>query len=284
MSVTLRPWTPRATVFYKSASSYSTTKPWRPLPTLPDYTLPTFREQAFEQCTPALLPRGSFLNLPAIRKWFTHDHGHYFLDRSYLDSFGDASVPLEYTDGSTSFQRTIAPLSIFLNWTSIVTTQDRARFYLAQAPLSGLPRPLQDDLPLPEIVLKAGKGDIYDANLWIGIAPTYTPLHRDPNPNLFVQLAGSKIVRLMDPGAGDRLFEDVQKELGRNDNKIFRGESMMEGKEKNLLKKTVWSTEDENGREAYLGPGDAVFVPRGWWHSIKGVHEGVTGSVNWWFR
>jgi hypothetical protein len=38
----------------------------------------------------------------------------------------------------------------------------------------------------------------------IGHPPTYTPLHRDPNPNIFVQLAGEKVVRLLAPT--DRCF------------------------------------------------------------------------------
>jgi len=33
-----------------------------------------------------------------------------------------------------------------------------------------------------------------------------------------------------------------------------------------------------------VSPGDALFIPKGWWHSIKSVGIGVTASVNWWFR
>lgn len=281
MRMILRPWNSYASLLRKSARACSTSTPWRPPPILPDPNLSTFR-QAFAACTPALLPRGQYSNLPAVKKWF--DHGQRLLNRSYLDPFGEAPVPLEYTAGTASFQRTIAPLSIFLNWTSIVNSQDRTRFYLAQAPLVDLPKSLQNDLPTPEIVLKAGKGDVYDTNLWIGFAPTYTPLHRDPNPNLFIQLAGSKVVRLLDPEAGDRVFENVQKELGRDDSKVFRGDSMMHGKERDLLERAMWSTENRSGCEVRLERGDAVFIPKGWWHSIKGIGEGVTGSVNWWFR
>ncbi|RMD44720.1 hypothetical protein DV735_g392, partial [Chaetothyriales sp. CBS 134920] len=117
--------------------------------------------------------------------------------------------------------------------------------YLAQCPLTSLPDVLQADLPTPELVLKAGKGDVYASSLWLGHASAataaYTPLHRDPNPNLFLQLAGCKEIRLLPPEVGDVLFDAVREE-------------------------------------------EALFIPKHWWHSVKGVGGGVTASANWWFR
>ena len=123
------------------------------------------------------------------------------------------------------------------------------------------------------------------------MAPTYTPLHRDPNPNLFVQLAGSKRVRLLEPAAGDAIYERVKLEVGqegKEGSKAFRGEEMMKGKESEVLEKAVWFGEQgdgvEGGFETEVRAGDGLFIPQGWWHSIKGIGKGVTGSVNWWFR
>ena len=38
------------------------------------------------------------------------------------------------------------------------------------------------------------------------------------------------------------------------------------------------------GYEAVLKAGDGMFIPKGWWHSVRGVGEGIIGSANWWFR
>ena len=280
--------------------TYISTARWRPLGVLKDGSLQTFREQAFIPSRPALLPKASFLALPSIKKWFRTNQDETegaLLNYSYLSRFGDAIVPLEFTCLSTapasvqdesSFQRAEVPFYIFLEWTRSATLETSERLYLAQASFAGLPDALKADLPTPEIVAKSGTGDVYDTNIWMGIPPTYTPLHRDPNPNLFVQLAGDKLVRILRPDVGEEVFARVQRALGRSEAAAFRGEDMMKGEEKRLLEDRIWNDDSESGGEAgyevHVGRGDGLFIPKGWWHSVKGVGGGITGSVNWWFR
>ncbi|MCJ1394816.1 hypothetical protein MMC18_007696 [Xylographa bjoerkii] len=255
---------------------------------LPNSSPSSFRDLAFVPSTPALLPRATFKNLPAIQKWFhpqaskanQHNAAH-----EYLRSFGAATVPLEYSSSTHKFIRSQAPLSLFLEWLNQSNSETKDRFYLAQASLDDLPQALRSDLPTPAHVTLSGRGDIYATNLWIGRPPTYTPLHRDPNPNLFVQLAGSKTVRLIDPSAGQSIFARVQATLGEVASAKFRGEEMMQGREKEILEKEVWGGGSEveggsHGFEVQLEAGDAVFIPNGWWHSIKGTGDGVTASVS----
>ncbi|PGH27100.1 hypothetical protein AJ80_01287 [Polytolypa hystricis UAMH7299] len=319
-----------------------------PLPTLSpnNAAIDTFRTQYFQPQRPVVLPRGHFSIYPAIDRWFTqHKDGSTELNYAYLDKYAaDCHVPLELTspvppngsssssedtlensqteDPTESFKRFLAPLALFLQWTRTVTTttnnnnnSTQPRLYLAQCQLLDLPSTLRADFPTPSFVTDTGKGDIYDTNIWLGIPPTYTPLHRDPNPNLFVQLAGRKTVRLLAPDEGLGVFRAVRERIGdgvssRKGDAVFRGEEMMRGVEREELESAVWGggggEEEEQhpassstttpepkekggtpriqGYEATLNAGDAMFIPLGWWHSIKGVGEGVTASVNWWFR
>ena len=280
--------------------TYTSTARWRPLGALKDGGLQTFREKAFIPSKPALLPKAFFLALPSIKKWYRTNQDEIkgaLLNYSYLNKFGDAIVPLEFTRLPTaptpvqdedSFQRAEVPFHIFLEWTKSATLETSERLYLAQASFAGLPDTLKADLPTPEIVAKSGTGDVYDTNIWMGIPPTYTPLHRDPNPNLFVQLAGNKIVRILQPDLGEEVFKRVQRALGRSESAAFRGEDMMKGEEKRLLEHQIWNDgfglDSEAGYEVHVGRGDGLFIPKGWWHSVKGVGDGITGSVNWWFR
>ncbi|KAK5128163.1 hypothetical protein LTR08_004089 [Meristemomyces frigidus] len=303
----------------------TTTRGLRTVPTLPDASLETFRREALSPETPALLPRGTFNHFPAVSKWFTPPSASHplTLNQAYLTRYGPTLVPLEIThDGqfarlehSLSFflECVLANASTFRTWPSrryfsafvpgargirrttvsnhffsaSAVTAPTARVYLAQAALADLPQGLRADVPTPGLVLEAGKGDVYASSIWLGVAPTYTPLHRDPNPNLFVQLAGRKRVRLFSPGAGRNVFAKVQDDIGGGGSANLRGVEMMEGRERAALEEEVWGRDDlyrNSAFEAELGGGDGLFIPKGWWHSFKGTGEGMTGSVNWWFR
>ncbi|KAI1859060.1 hypothetical protein JX265_010537 [Neoarthrinium moseri] len=161
------------------------------------------------------------------------------------------------------------------------------QLYIAQSQLNELPQALQDDLPAPELVRQAGKGDVYDSSIWLGLEPTYTPLHRDPNPNLFLQMLSAKTVRLLPPNRGQRLYAQVQKGLGAMGNSRFRGSEMMQGPERTALYEAVWGPgASEDILEAKLQAGDLLFIPKGWWHSVLSAFDDgrLNASANWWFR
>lgn len=299
--------------------SVSSTHPYRTLEALTDVDVDTFRQRYFAPEHPVVLPRSQLRDLPAVKNWFENtssgstatDRPNTRLNLEYLQRHAaDAFVPLELTelagpspsvkdhgkvshqDGATnvvSFRQFHGPLTLFLEWMRTAETSPQSsRLYLAQCQLLDLPHVLRDDFPTPDLVAKAGKGDIYDTNVWIGHPPTYTPLHRDPNPNLFVQLAGQKVVRLLAPSDGQALFSSIRRQLGKSGGKdaaAIRGEEMMQGQERALLDERVWGDSasagsEGSGYEAHLEAGDGLFIPKGWWHSIKGVGDGVTASVS----
>jgi hypothetical protein len=267
-----------------------------PVQWLTSWELEQFRKRAFEPQLPARLPRQTGTWIHAPHEWFiprahTQDDSPpaFSLKQDFWAKYSDVTVPLELTTDHKNgavFQQMQAPLGVLLSWMEQATGESSPRLYLAQCKLTDLPQSLRDHVRTPEIAQKAGKGDIYDANLWMGLAPTYTPLHRDPNPNLFLQLAGRKVIRLFPPDVGLTIFAEVQEKLGRSASSAFRGEEMMQGPEKDLLEREVWERKEHSadGYEAVLDHGEALFIPLGWWHSIKGVGRGVTASVNWWFR
>ncbi|TWU75979.1 hypothetical protein ED733_006891 [Metarhizium rileyi] len=192
-----------------------------------------------------------------------------------------------------TFFQLYAPLKLLVKALEFNSARDPntthpLHLYIAQSALPDLPRSLQDDLPPPDIALRAGKGDIYGSSIWLGTEPTYTPLHRDPNPNLFCQLYSRKVVRLLPPNLGDKLFCQVQRQLRQQGNSRIRTTDMMHGKERMTLHDAVWKKETslEELHEVELAAGDALFIPEGWWHSVKSVeYDGrLNGSVNWWFR
>lgn len=159
--------------------------------------------------------------------------------------------------------------------------------YIAQQSLQDLPTALQNDVPAPPIVKLAGKGDLYGSSLWLGLEPTLTPWHRDPNPNLFVQLAGQKTIRFLPSKEGLAVFRRVTEALQKPCNPSMRGSEMMQGPERQAFFDAVWGSEcPESMFEVTVSAGDALFLPHLWWHSVRSVHEDarLNASANWWFR
>ncbi|KAI2777055.1 Clavaminate synthase-like protein [Daldinia loculata] len=213
--------------------------------------------------------------------------------KSHLPVIIEAMIKSSSDDGpfgiSSSFQQFNAPLSLIMSASQFNDTQNEpskriTNLYVAQSNLNDLPKPLFQDLPVPDIVKYAGKGDIYSSSIWLGLQPTYTPLHRDPNPNLFCQLVSSKRIRLMAPDQGDDIYARVRRVLGSSGNSRFRGAEMMEGRERELLHHAVW--DEDTIDEVSLNPGDGLFIPKGWWHSVasSGKEGELNASVNWWYR
>ncbi|POS82281.1 hypothetical protein EPUL_006852 [Erysiphe pulchra] len=278
-----------------------------------------FRRRAFYPGKPLLLSKETNINgttpyytsLPVAQKWFTNSVStsgkcSFILSREYLSPHAATILPFEimgpphkslidlfragqetksFTECMEKFHLFKAPLALILN-------SRIEGLYIAQAPLTDLPPQLQQDFSTPRVVVEAGKGDIYNANIWIGNPPTYTPLHKDPNPNLFVQLTGMKKIRLFEPNVGLEIFKKARRNIGRQEHSgVIRGREMMEGSERKELEKLVWSSEENfpwDGMEVTVKSGDSLFIPSGWWHSIKGLRDAdkdeVVASVNWWFR
>lgn len=95
-----------------------------------------------------------------------------------------------------------------------------------------------------------------DGFLWIGPAGTVTPWHHDLTNNLLVQLFGRKAVRLVSPAETPRMLNH------RHCYSLFGGDGEMAG---------VAAAERPRVLTVTLEPGDALFIPVGWWHHVVGL-------------
>jgi hypothetical protein len=102
-----------------------------------------------------------------------------------------------------------------------------------------------------------------DGFFWMGPQGTITPFHHDLTNNLLVQLVGEKRVKLI-----------AAAELPRMKNHLhcfsqWQGEDLPEG-DGDAARPPV--------TEVILRPGDALFLPVGWWHHVEGLspHIGMS--------
>lgn len=231
------------------------------------------------------------------------DPSYKALDALLKDHIGRSpEIEGRYVPTDTRFIRFDAPLALLaavlqFNRERGSPGERLSRLYIAQAPLSDLPGDLQLDVPTPELITHLPattenttptEGDLYDSSVWLGLEPTYTPWHRDPNPNLFFQLCGVKAVRMLPPAEGHELFEKVHRRLDPiGGSSRIRGEEMMQGAERQAFLDAVWGKfAPKNLLEVELRPEDVLLLPKGWWHSVKstGAAGALNASVNWWFR
>jgi len=259
------------------------------------------KERSVDSRIPVVLPAQYFHpELPATSKWFKNPEGgqYQMLDDDYFEGKDDFAVMVEYHAGEqTRFERAEIPMYVFrkLNSSTSIHQGKNPKFYIAQNRLESLHPALQSDVPTPNVIRQLGRGDIYDTSVWMGMSPTSTPLHRDPNPNYFVQLAGPKRFRLISPDLGNHIVTSIKRKLATEADaegscmaSNFMTEDMMTGPYREAIDSVIWdapldkcTTEGEShGLEARLDPGDSLFIPLGWWHAVRGEGEGINASVS----
>lgn len=192
---------------------------------------------------------------------------------------GSRLVPVEIGKDymSEGWTQKLMPFESFLDsmaGPSIITSEEprsSARVYLAQHRLLEQIPILQQDIIIPEYCHFTG--ELNSVNAWIGPAGTVTPCHTDPHDNILVQVVGQKYVRLFAPSCSEAMYPD---EVGMTTNTStidFDDET------------TDWAkypkSKSIHYNECILMPGDALFIPKGWWHFVKSLT--ASASISFWW-
>jgi hypothetical protein len=99
---------------------------------------------------------------------------------------------------------------------------------------------------------------------WIGPAGTFTPLHHDLTNNLFLQLVGRKQLLLVAPGQTPRLYND------------YHVYSRIRDISETGLTARFPDLDGVHVHQVILQPGDALFIPLGWWHQVTALDFSVS--------
>ena len=283
-----------------SSSSAGFQKPehttWPPLRRLKNPTLAQFQSEAFKPQSPYHL--ASSFNLPASKLWVDPVDSSKINESYFTPYAGTLSLGMEMTltTSATTLTRSESSLELFLDYMRMIQdvsiNASTTRLYIAQASLGYLPDKLRKDVPTPSLVRDAGKGDLYQSSLWMG--PCFaarSPLHTDPNPNILVQIAGTKAIRLMPPDSGKEVLAKVTEGIKPEDRR--RPSAMLNPTEmirrSKYVDQVIWREgggTPDGAFEAILKPGDGIFIPASWWHSTRGIDNdrNINISANWWFR
>lgn len=121
-----------------------------------------------------------------------------------------------------------------------------------------------DDLVLPEGLFRR---DLTGGSaFWLGPAGTVTPLHHDTSNILFCQVLGRKRYRMISPleiavlDGARSMYASVDPEAPD-------------------LERFPW-WKDVIVRDFVVGPGDALFIPVGWWHHVRALDVSASLAIN----
>ena len=103
-----------------------------------------------------------------------------------------------------------------------------------------------------------------------------TPLHYDSYDNLFVQVVGYKHVRLYPSSQHERLYPRPSGGTGLS---AQGNVSDVDVEAPDLAQFPKFAR--AVGVEVTLGPGDALFIPAGYWHHVRSLSTAF--SVSFWF-
>jgi hypothetical protein len=248
----------------------------------------------------------------STRKWSDPE---YLLSRTIG---GQRIVPVEvgrsYTD--EGWGQKLMPLRQFMEENMFVEyVPSKNRGYLAQHDIFTQIPALRDDVQIPDYCYSEppsqqkskykgsddGDSDGEPAlNAWFGPAHTVSPAHTDPHHNILAQVVGHKYVRLFSPdqtvrmaprglengvdmsntsrvdvGLTMRLFENWQGWNEKDEDEI----DVVEIQEDFELKFPIYRP--VSFVEGILGPGDCLFIPKGWWHYVHSLSPSFSVSF-WW--
>jgi hypothetical protein len=126
---------------------------------------------------------------------------------------------------------------------------------------------LLDDIVPPEKYVDPARFRTF-MSFWLGPAGTLTPLHHDGNNILFCQVAGRKEIFLVSPFETELLAAAEGYYAHRRVPLDMEGEGPRPPDEQ-----FPWRAE-----RVVLRPGEALFLPVGWWHQVRALDVSVSIS------
>ena len=222
-----------------------------------------------DKCGMPVVLEGAVSHWPAIEKW---------RDREYVvEKVGDRTVPIEvgetYVHDAWS-QKLMTVREFIDEYVDHSAEQSREMSkniaYLAQHELFEQCPDLKRDIEEPAYCA-LGTGSICAVNAWFGPANTVSPAHTDPHHNLLCQVVGTKRVRLFAPSETFRMYPHEERKTANT--------SRVDVMRPNLEEFPDFAA--ITFVDATLFPGDALYIPPGWWHHVRALD--VSFSVSYWW-
>lgn len=206
--------------------------------------------------------QGALRDWPAVQRW----NPHYLKDMigPQIVEVQSGRVADEDFERNMDGHRTAMPFAEFID---LICQPDAANDVYMTAYNSGANQAamaaLHPDLGFLDQFLSPGAEGRHGM-AWIGPAGTFTPLHHDLTNNLFLQLVGRKQLLLVAPGQTPRLYNDYH---------VYS--RVRDIAEAGLIARFP-DLDGVHVHQVILQPGDAFFIPVGWWHQVTALDFSIS--------
>lgn len=243
-------------VMRRSAKQAST---WGEIPRLHRPSSATLLDEHYAANRPCLI-EGAMDDWPALTKW-TPDY--------LRATFGDATVQVESnadpdaaTTGNTDRRFEDMRFGDFVDLIEDGTRVNGHYMTANNAETNAQAfAALWDDIVWPDFLQPTGH-TLGNGWLWYGPQGSFTPLHHDLTNNLMAQFRGRKLVKLVAPFESAHMYNDRHR-YSPVDLDAIDLESYPE-----MADVTIFET--------VIGPGDMLFIPAGWWHTVRALDVSIT--------
>nr|XP_018686738.1 PREDICTED: uncharacterized protein LOC103999400 isoform X1 [Musa acuminata subsp. malaccensis] len=257
-----------------------------------------------EPANVAAVFHGAVKDWKAISRWNPSDGGLDYLEESVGSSvleamlsrsgrifYGDIRsherVPIPFSTFITSCKKHLQNLDVGSSFEAQVCSEDSdlansdipGELYVAQVPIMNTERnercPLEtltEDIQMPAFL---GIKTLASINFWMNMAHSRSSTHYDPHHNLLCVVSGCKRVVLSPPSACSILYPmPVYGEASNHSAvNIEKPDFSVHPRAKNY---------EEHSQKIVLHPGDALFIPEGWFHQVDS--DDLTIAVNFWWK
>ncbi len=237
--------------------------------------LEAFRRDVCLPCQPVVL-RGLVAEWPAVAAgrspWTLREYLLSFDNGGRMDAFvGGAAIAGKYYYGDDlkgfNFER--RPMRLADAITAIVDGMDGKTIYAGSLPADDFLPGFSADNPMPLAPMGAGR-------IWLGNASNVSS-HYDTLDNLACVIAGKRRFTLYAPDLIGGLY------VGPIDNTMAgQPVSLAASLPTDAQRFPLFESIRDQGLVAELEPGDALYLPKLWWHQVEATAS-VNGLINYWW-
>lgn len=217
--------------------------------------------------------RDYFGKKPLVMRGMTdHWKARNWTPEYFAETFGDAPVFVELktvvSDDPAIPAEIVRRKTTMAEYANAIRGGEPNCGYMSVYPIMAQFPALQSHIDFPRFGWS--ESDTWN-EFFLGPKGTRAPLHYDTLENLFCQLYGRKSFLVISPEFHDHCYpvnEDWQD-----------GYSQIDIKAPDLAKFPRFA--EVRAAEVILGPGDLLYVPARWWHSVQSLDVSI--SINQWF-